>query len=177
MSQTIFITGGARSGKSRLAEERAERFGERLGYLATAQIFDDEMGHRVDRHRQRRGDRWTTTEEPYRLAAALQTMDGTFDAILVDCVTIWLSNLLLQQEETTRQQEALILAEVQHLAATLRSMSTPVILVSNEVGMGIVPEHRLGRIFRDLAGEANQILAAAADEVQAVISGIPLKLK
>jgi len=177
MSQIIFITGGTRSGKSGVAEEMAHRFGNRLAYLATAQVLDQEMRERICKHQQRRGEEWSTTEEPYLIAAALQRIDRKFDAIVVDCVTIWLSNLLLQNEDTTQELESLILGEVDRLSAVLKGMTTPVIMVSNEVGMGIVPEHRLGRIFRDLAGQANQILAASADEVQVVISGIPMRLK
>lgn len=177
MARNIFITGGTRSGKSRVAEECAQRLGTRLGYLATAQIFDDEMRDRIHTHQLRRGNSWITTEEPYHLSDALQRMDGQFDAILVDCMTIWLSNLLLQHEEPTRELEPLILAEVEKLATVLKEMATPVILVSNEVGMGIVPEHPLGRLFRDLAGQANQMLAECADEAWIVVSGMPMKLK
>lgn len=177
MARNILITGGTRSGKSRVAEECAQRFGNRLGYVATAQIFDDEMRERIRTHQLRRGTSWLTTEEPYHLSEVLRRMDGQFDAILVDCVTIWLSNLLLQHEEPARELEPLILAEVDGLVEVLGSMATPVILVSNEVGMGIVPEHPLGRLFRDLAGQANQMLARCADEVQIVVSGISMKLK
>jgi len=176
MSQTIFITGGARSGKSRFAEQLAVAYGAPLGYLATAQSLDDEMGQRIQKHQQRRGDAWQTVEEPLHLGQALADIDGEFNAILLDCLTLWLSNLLLQ-EELSAGTEDRIVEEVRQLAATLGNMTTPVIIVSNEVGMGIVPENRLARIFRDIAGRANQIIAATADEAWLVASGIPLRLK
>jgi adenosylcobinamide kinase/adenosylcobinamide-phosphate guanylyltransferase len=177
MSQTIFITGGTRSGKSRFAEQRAAGYGESLCYLATAQPLDDEMGYRIRIHQQRRGEQWHTVEEPLHLAQTLATHDGTCNVILVDCLTLWLSNLLLLYEDLGAETESRLLDDVQRLATTLRGMTTPVIIVSNEVGMGIVPEHRLGRLFRDIAGQANQIIASAASEAWLVASGIPLKLK
>ena len=177
MATTILITGGARSGKSRFAEQLALRHGAPLCYLATAQALDDEMDVRIVRHQARRGSDWHTVEEPLALPQILTRLDGSYRAILVDCITLWLTNLLLLQGQEGADQEGQVIAEVQRLAVTLRSMTTPVILVTNEVGMGIVPEHRLGRLFRDLAGQTNQILAATCDEVYTVISGIPLKLK
>jgi adenosylcobinamide kinase / adenosylcobinamide-phosphate guanylyltransferase len=176
MSKTIFITGGARSGKSRFAEQIAAGYGAPLCYLATAQSLDDEMGQRILKHRQRRGGDWQTIEEPLHLALALAKNDGQFNVILVDCLTLWLSNLLLD-EEPDEETEARVMDDVQRLASTLRNMATPVIIVSNEVGMGIVPDNRLARIFRDIAGQANQVIAAAASEAWLVSSGIPLKLK
>lgn len=177
MAHTLFITGGARSGKSAYAEKRIREFGTPLGYLATAQALDEEMTDRVRRHRERRGPDWTTIEEPVHLCQALARADGEYKAILVDCVTLWLSNLLFKYEETGDQIQDRIAEDVRRLKSTLQGMVTPVVLVSNEVGMGIVPDNGLARLFRDIAGSANQILAAAADEVQVVISGIPLKLK
>jgi adenosylcobinamide kinase/adenosylcobinamide-phosphate guanylyltransferase len=177
MSQIIFITGGARSGKSSFAEQTAHTFGAPLCYLATAQPLDDEMGRRIGKHQQRRGDAWHTVEEPLQLAQALLENDGTFNVILIDCLTLWLSNLLMLHEYLGAKTEERILEDVRHLAETLRGMKTPTIIVSNEVGMGIVPENRLARIFRDIAGQANQSVAAAADEAWLVASGIPLKLK
>lgn len=177
MAHTIFITGGARSGKSVFAEKRALEFGAPLGYLATAQALDSEMGERVRRHRERRGSEWNTIEEPVQLSQALARCDGRYQAILVDCVTLWLSNLLFADESGGESAEESVHGELRLLKSTLQGMVTPVVLVSNEVGMGIVPDNALARMFRDIAGSANQILAAAADEVHAVISGIPLRLK
>lgn len=177
MGQTIFITGGARSGKSMFAEKRAREFGASLGYLATAQMLDGEMEARVKRHRDRRGAEWSTLEEPIHLSQALARSDGQYQAILVDCITLWLSNLLFKYGTAGDDCEERIHEDLQRLKSTIQSMVTPVILVSNEVGMGIVPDNALARLFRDIAGTANQVLAAAADEVHVVISGIPLRLK
>lgn len=177
MSKTIFITGGARSGKSIFAEKMALEFDSPLCYLATAQALDNEMEERVKLHRERRGGQWHTQEEPLALARALQDCDGRYQVILVDCITLWLSNLLFAYENLEDELEERIMTDVGQLAKCLREMTTPVILVSNEVGMGIVPDNRLARLYRDIAGKANQLLAAAADEVHVVISGIPLKLK
>lgn len=175
--QTIFITGGARSGKSKFAEKLAAGYGAPMGYLATAQPLDEEMGQRIRTHQERRGDTWQTIEEPLHLPQTLAANDGIFNVILIDCLTLWLSNLLLLYEDLGEESESRIMDDVQRLAATLRSMTTPVIIVSNEVGMGIVPENRLARLFRDIAGQANQIVASAAGEAWLVASGIPLNLK
>ena len=177
MAQSIFITGGARSGKSTFAEQSALKFGDPLAYLATAQSLDQEMNDRISKHQQRRSNIWQTIEEPLQLSRTLTGIDGKYRAILVDCLTLWLSNLLFLHEALGDKAEERILEDVGQLATTLRDMTTPVIVVSNEVGMGIVPEHRLGRIFRDIAGRANQILAAEANEAWLMVSGLPLKLK
>lgn len=172
MAKVVFITGGARSGKSRLAESLTEGFGTPLCYIATGEARDEEMAVRIAAHRARRGNGWQTVEEPIRLMEALKAAEGRFQAVLVDCVTLWLTNLLLSHEDADRA-----LAEARALAALLPELTIPIVLVSNEVGMGIVPENALARSFRDLSGKANQTLAAAADEVYVTISGIPLKLK
>lgn len=172
MSEIIFITGGARSGKSRLAENIAEGFGAPLCYIATAQSKDTEMAERIAAHRARRGDTWQTVEEPLELARTISSLDGRYRAMLVDCITLWIANLLLLHNDP-----CVVLKEVRALAESFQDLRIPLILVSNEVGMGIVPENALARTFRDLAGEANRILAAAADEVHVVFSGIPLRLK
>ena len=172
MAHIILVTGGARSGKSRLAECLACSFGAPLGYLATGESRDAEMDERIIRHRERRGPEWTTIEEPLRLSDTLVAYDGRFRAVLVDCITLWLTNLLLGCNDPAR-----VLAEVREVADAAPKLATPLILVTNEVGMGIVPENHLARMFRDLAGEANELLASVADEVHVVFSGIPLKLK
>lgn len=172
MAKVTFITGGARSGKSRLAEELSLAHGEPLLYVATGSGRDGEMAERIERHRLRRGDAWQTIEEPLDLVGVLQGHDGWFRATLVDCITLWLTNMLL----ATNDREG-VLAEVRRTTGLFAGLQTPLYLVSNEVGMGIVPDTPLGRTFRDLAGEANEILAAAADQAYVVFSGLPLKLK
>lgn len=177
MSKTTLVTGGAKSGKSRFAEGLCLASGDSPCYIATAQPFDIEMEHRISKHRSRRGEAWTTIEEPFRLHEALQTADGNCSSILVDCLTLWISNLVLSIDAGDNNPSALIIDNVRELSGTLLRMKTPVVLVTNEVGMGIVPENRLARLFRDIAGEANQLIAASADNVYAVMSGLPIKLK
>ena len=172
MAKILFITGGARSGKSRLAESLAEGFGTPLCYIATGQALDTEMEERISAHRTRRGGNWHTVEEPLRLAETIRNVDGSFQAILVDCITLWLTNLLLTHEDNDK-----VMAKVGALVEVMPKGKTPLILVSNEVGMGIVPENALARKFRDLAGKANQMLASAADEAYVTFSGIPIRLK
>jgi adenosylcobinamide kinase/adenosylcobinamide-phosphate guanylyltransferase len=177
MARIIYISGGARSGKSTFAEQKTCEFGTSVTYLATAQTLDSEMAERVQLHRERRGAGWHTVEEPLAVAQALRECDGSSSAILFDCLTLWLSNLLFAHEGLGEQRTERIQQEISQLKETLAAMTTPVILVSNEVGMGIVPENALARLFRDRAGSLNQQLAALADEAYVVISGIPLRLK
>lgn len=172
MGKVIFITGGARSGKSRLAERLAGEFGAPLCYVATGEARDPEMADRIARHQARRGEGWQTIEEPLDLAGAIGGHDGYFNAFLVDCVTLWITNLLFAHDDS-----AIVLGQVKKLTEMFGRLKTPLVLVSNEVGMGIVPENRLARQFRDLAGEANEIIAAVADEVYVTFSGLPLRLK
>lgn len=168
MSKTILITGGVRSGKSTLAEARALSFGPRAVYIATAEVRDDEMADRVARHRARRGPEWTTVQAPFDLVGALRRTDGQ-GARLVDCLTLWLTNLMLAERDWQ--------AEAQALVAALADQGDPVVLVTNEVGAGIVPENALARAFRDNAGFVNQMVAAAADEVILAVCGLPMKVK
>ena len=163
------ITGGARSGKSVLAESRALAAEGRPTYIATATAGDTEMAERIARHRARRDDRWRDIEAPLDLVAALDDSDGT-GARLVDCLTLWLTNLMFTPGRDWR-------AEAEALCAALPRQQSPVILVTNEVGMGIVPDNALAREFRDAAGTLNQSVAAIADDVILAVSGLPLKVK
>jgi adenosylcobinamide kinase/adenosylcobinamide-phosphate guanylyltransferase len=169
--QIILVTGGARSGKSRYAEERAKELGERLLYLATAEAKDEEMVQRIAAHKQRRGQRWITVEEPMELAAALLGERGKADCVLVDCLTLWLSNLLI------RRDEKYATAKIDELIEKLPQLDFHLILVTNEVGWGIVPDNALARQFRDLSGWANQRIAQIADEVVLMVVGTPLIAK
>jgi adenosylcobinamide kinase/adenosylcobinamide-phosphate guanylyltransferase len=173
MAELIFITGGARSGKSAFAQRRAETHSGPLLFVATAAAGDAEMAARIARHRQARGSRWTTLEEPLDLAGRLPAAAAGNGAILVDCLTLWLSNQLFH----LREEPAPVLAAMHTLLGTLPQLAAPLYLVSNEVGGGIVPENQLARQFRDLAGEANQLAAAAADEAWLVVAGLPVRLK
>jgi adenosylcobinamide kinase / adenosylcobinamide-phosphate guanylyltransferase len=166
----ILVGGGVRCGKSRFAIELAQTVGKRRTFIATSEPFDDEMRERARRHREERSDRFDTVEEPRRLCEVLE--EDTADVAVVDCVTLWLSNLLLRGDEP----EA-ILREVDRLVGVLRRRGATTLLVTNEVGMGLVPETPLGRTFRDVSGGAHQRLAAAADEVYFGALGLLLRLK
>ncbi|WOH64152.1 bifunctional adenosylcobinamide kinase/adenosylcobinamide-phosphate guanylyltransferase [Bradyrhizobium sp. BWA-3-5] len=164
----ILITGGARSGKSRRAEVRARAFPGQPVYIATAEALDEEMIERISKHRMRRGKEWLEREVPLDLVQALVETDGGA-ARLVDCLTLWLSNLLHVKRNWSH--EASLLADV------LARQRSPVIIVTNEVGLGIVPDNALARAFRDAAGIMNQTIASVADEVEFVVAGLPMKLK
>ena len=164
----ILITGGARSGKSKRAETRARTFPGQPVYIATAEALDAEMETRIARHRARRGTDWIEREVPLDLVSALVATDGG-GARLVDCLTLWLSNLMHAERDWER--------EVADLAGALPRLNSPVILVTNEVGLGIVPDNALARSFRDAAGIMNQAIADVADEVEFIVTGLPIKLK
>jgi adenosylcobinamide kinase / adenosylcobinamide-phosphate guanylyltransferase len=161
------VLGGARSGKSRYAESVITALPPPWVYVATAEAGDDEMAERIARHQARRGANWRVVETPHSVAAALQK-SGTMP-VLVDCLTLWLSNLILAGID--------IEAETAHLEIALASAAAPVVLVANEVGSGIVPDHPLGRRFRDAQGILNQRIAALADRVVLVVAGLPMALK
>lgn len=169
MAKSILITGGARSGKSMLAEQMTLGLGDPAIYIATAQAFDDEMTDRIDRHRARRGAEWQTLDAPLDLVGALAESDAVGRPRLVDCITLWVSNLMLAEHDWEAATAALT-----DLIPTLRA---PVVFVTNEVGSGIVPENALARAYRDAAGLTNQRLAAACDELWLCVSGHPLKVK
>ncbi len=164
----ILITGGARSGKSVRAEARAKAFAGKPVYIATAEPLDVEMRERIANHRVRRGNEWSEHETPLELVAMLDATDGG-GARLVDCLTLWLSNLLHAERDWSR--------ETTQLAESLRAQKSPVVLVTNEVGLGIVPDNALARQFRDAAGIMNQMIAQAADEVEFVVAGLPMRVK
>ncbi|MCF8034381.1 MAG: bifunctional adenosylcobinamide kinase/adenosylcobinamide-phosphate guanylyltransferase [Desulfarculaceae bacterium] len=173
LADKVLILGGAKSGKSSLAQRLAEHWGGRLVYLATAQAGDAEMHERIARHQAQRGAAWTTLEEPLALEEALKQADGPDAVLLVDCLTLWLSNLVLGANLGDEQ----VAARGEALATLLPSLEARVILVANEVGLGIVPENALARRWRDLAGGLNQRLASACGSVVLVTAGLPLALK
>ncbi len=166
----ILVLGGARSGKTSLAERLALRLGSTPAYLATAQTLDSEMRERVESHKRTRATRFATIEEPVQLTDALIRASRTHDVILVDCLTLWITNLLVQNLSVAGLVEELAVA----LAQIKRSR---ILLVSNEVGLGIVPDNALARMFRDLAGSAHQRLAEVCTDVYFVAAGLPLVLK
>jgi adenosylcobinamide kinase/adenosylcobinamide-phosphate guanylyltransferase len=170
MKKLTFITGGARSGKSSLALDLAEKQGLRRAFVATMAPLDEELRRRVEVHRAQRGDGWETFEEPLDIVSLLGRIDGQgFDAIVLDCLTLWLSNAV--------HDGADVASACDSLAASLSKMKTPVFVVSNELGMGVVPDNAMAREFRDHMGRLNQLVARAAEEVYLTIAGIPARIK
>ena len=194
MAEIILVTGGSRSGKSTFAQHLAESLSETRTYLATCPVIDGEMAGRIENHRRDRQDRrWHTIEEEIDLAGALtqgirresqergEAIEGEKQqagVILVDCLTLWINNLLYQAEKRGDSlSEEEVVAASQEVLQAARSCKGTVIFVSNEVGLGIVPDHFSGRLFRDLAGRCNQVFAREADTVVFMVSGIPMWIK
>jgi adenosylcobinamide kinase / adenosylcobinamide-phosphate guanylyltransferase len=172
-NSVILVLGGVRSGKSRYAQQLAER-SDRVTFVATAERRDDdEMQRKIDRHRADRPAHWTTVEEPIALGQVLQTSEGHCDTVLIDCLTLFGANLI----EAYGSDDESLETCVKDLCTALVTTSCRVILVSNEVGSGVVPAYALGRRFRDLIGEINQRVAAVADTVVLMVAGLPLPLK
>jgi adenosylcobinamide kinase/adenosylcobinamide-phosphate guanylyltransferase len=167
-----FITGGARSGKSAFAEKLAGDLAGKRAYLATAQALDAEMVERIEHHRRRRGDAWDTFEEPLAVAELVRKLSGRYQVLLLDCLTLWLSNVMAR---TGSDKD--ISSQVDELTEALRGFGGSVLVVSNEVGLGIVPDNALARRFRDLAGFANQKVAQASDDAYFLAAGMPMKIK
>ena len=170
--RTILIAGGVRSGKSAFALTRAAQLGERRVFIATAEPFDDEMRLRAVAHRAERGEAFRTVEEPRELERALCEVSREADVVVVDCLTLWLSNLLLAGQDAQA-----IAGRVTSLAALLREYPSHVVIVSNEVGLGIVPEAPLARVFRDVSGAAHQTLGRVAHELYFAVMGQLLRLR
>lgn len=180
----VMVTGGARSGKSTFAESYAAHLGKRGIYLATSPVFDEELSLRVAMHQERRENssfRWETIEEPYDLAGKLEELAKRPDVLagetvlLVDCLILWLSNWLVRDEP--RPELAFLLQKVSELQQVISSFPGTLLLVTNEVGYGIVPEYALGRMFRDAAGMMNQRMAEVSEQVFLVTAGIPMEIK
>jgi len=168
----IFITGGCRSGKSRYALDYANRHFSKKLFLATCEALDEEMAQRIESHKKVRGPEWQTIEEPVDIVSKIKKDGGGSEVILIDCLTLWLYNLLMRWDNDLR-----IMEETGKLIDSLKKSPTSSILVSNEVGLGIVPADPLSRRYRDLLGAMNQRIAAALDTVIFMVSGIPLFLK
>jgi adenosylcobinamide kinase/adenosylcobinamide-phosphate guanylyltransferase len=172
LKKITLVIGGCKSGKSCHALRLAEESGSRRVFIATCVAFDEELTERVARHKAQRDGTWKTVDVPIDLPEAISGHDGENTVLLIDCLTLWINNLLMVSEDQRAVDEA-----VTSLIAALSGTRCPVILVANEVGAGIVPENRLARLFRDAAGVANQRVAAAADQVIYMVAGISMTIK
>ena len=182
-SQIILCSGGARSGKSEFAERLALATEGRKAYVATGQAFDEEMIDRIKKHQERRGEIWNNFEVPLHLAKEWQNISQTADVILIDCLTMFTTNHMMahgsiQGQQDANQLEATVLTELETLLASINSCEgKTVIFVTNEIGLGIVPDNKLARYFRDIAGRVNRTVATAADKLYLTISGVTIELK
>lgn len=167
--KVILVLGGARSGKSVFAEGLIEKSDLAKVYVATGQAFDREMSDRIDMHRARRGSDWNSVEDPIDLSGVLKSVAAPDKAVLVDCLTLWVTNLMMEDKD--------VLSESNLLVDVLPKLPGLVVLVSSEVGLGLVPDNYMARSFRDHAGRLHQMIAAIADEVYFVAAGLPLKMK
>ena len=173
MKNKIFVLGGCRSGKSSYALQTAQKFsGDNKVFIATCIARDDEMKLRVARHQQERSRQWHTIEAPIHLPEVIVEAGGQAGVLLVDCLTLWINNLLMENYDSEQ-----ILNHIQSLTRAVATAACPVILVSNEVGTGIVPENKLARLYRDLVGSANQAVAGHVAQVVWVVAGIPVTIK
>ncbi len=185
MGKMILVTGGARSGKSTFAEEKVKEFGDNVVYVATSIPFDEEMKLRVQKHREQRPIHWETIEAYKNLDIILKDKLINKSAVLLDCVTIMVSNIMFEKnidwnnlkKTDIVDVEEIVKEELTKLVNLKEKFQCAFVLVTNELGMGIVPENALARIFRDVAGRANQLLAQASDEVYLCVSGIPMRIK
>jgi adenosylcobinamide kinase/adenosylcobinamide-phosphate guanylyltransferase len=172
-SGCILIMGGAKSGKSALALHLCNTLDLRHIFLATAESKDEEMAEKIRRHQAGRGDKWTTVEEPLDIAVRIGELDRGDTVILIDCLTLWLSNLFMKHRDNKEE----ICKDIKELAGRLEDLKGVVVAVSNDIGMGIVPENKLAREFRDTAGYMNQRIGAVAKKVVVTFAGLPMMLK
>ncbi|MEE8470857.1 MAG: bifunctional adenosylcobinamide kinase/adenosylcobinamide-phosphate guanylyltransferase [Dehalococcoidia bacterium] len=176
MSVTL-ILGGARSGKSQYAHELADMLGGRVLYVATAEALDEEMSSRIEAHKRSRPSSWRTLEVQTDVAEAIRSGIGDAEVVIIDCLTLLVSNLMSEEDLSAEALEEKVAAELEDIIALMGNMSSHFIIVSNELGLGLVPLHPSGRAYRDVLGLANQMLARRADEVYLMIAGIPLVAK
>ncbi|MGR3179790.1 MAG: bifunctional adenosylcobinamide kinase/adenosylcobinamide-phosphate guanylyltransferase [Candidatus Anammoxibacter sp.] len=192
MAKLTLVLGGAKSGKSLFAENLARHYSSgdsykpgEIAYLATAEIKDEEMTERVLRHKKRRPEEWQTIETPLKPETAILGLDKNVKFLIIDCITLYITNLLLQYEsgnhaDSTHSKLTIndeIVEKIDDLCSVCKRINADVVMVSNEVGLSIVPDNKLARVFSDIAGQSNQIIAKQADEVYFVIAGIAQKIK
>ena len=172
----ILILGGARSGKSRYAQELAGKLGTEVIFVATGEALDEEMQARIDEHKKARPGRWRTLEIATDIGKQIEKQIGDAEVVIIDCLTLLVSNLLGGELDYAKDEKR-VMAEMNKLVACMDRLDASFIIVSNEVGMGLVPETKLGRLYRDLLGKANQLVARHASEVYFMAAGIPVKVK
>lgn len=171
----IFILGGARSGKSRFAQELAGKLSNKVLFIATGEPRDEEMQARIDEHKKARPKNWRTLEIPTNISRQLEAEIGDAEVVIIDCLTLLVSNLLGNELDYLKAEKQ-VLPEINELIACMDKLNTSFIIISNEVGMGLVPETKLGRVYRDLLGKANQLIAQRANEAYFMVAGIPVKI-
>lgn len=172
----VFVTGGAKSGKSSFALNEVSGIEGKKAFIATAEALDEEMEKRIQRHKVERGNEWDTHEEPLEVSRVIGDLQGKYSAVILDCLTLWLSNAMIRTERVEERVRELIKA-LKQMKDSHGSGQSVLYIISNEVGMGIVPENPMAREFRDLAGGLNQKIAKIADEAYLVVAGIPIKIK
>ncbi|MFH0942078.1 MAG: bifunctional adenosylcobinamide kinase/adenosylcobinamide-phosphate guanylyltransferase [Chloroflexota bacterium] len=172
--KVVLVLGGARSGKSRFAQHLASASGEKVLFVATAEALDEEMRARITQHRKNRPAHWHTLEITSGLGPRLKAGIGDARTVIIDCLTLLIANLMGNGDTTSEKR---VIKEIEELIAAVSQLEANFIIVSNEVGLGLVPDNRLGRDFRDLAGKANQLIAKAASDVYFMVAGLPLKVK
>jgi len=172
----IFILGGARSGKSRFAQELAGRLSNKVLFIATGEPRDEEMRARIEEHRKARPKSWRTLEMPTNISRQLEVEIGDAEVVIIDCLTLLVSNLIGEELDYLKAEKR-VLAEINGLIKGIDKLNASFIITSNEVGMGLVPETKLGRLYRDILGKANHLIAQRANEVYLMLAGIPVKIK
>jgi len=175
-SKCILVLGGARGGKSKFAQDLASKLSEKVLFVATGQASDDEMQERIENHKKSRPRTWRTLEAPTAVADKLRENLGDSDVVIIDCITMLVANLLGDSEEFEKREKDVV-EEVNRLIECIDEFQATSIIVSNEVGLGIVPENKLARYYRDFLGKANQLLAQRADEVYLLVAGLPVEIK
>ncbi|NLL90717.1 MAG: bifunctional adenosylcobinamide kinase/adenosylcobinamide-phosphate guanylyltransferase [Dehalococcoidales bacterium] len=172
----ILITGGARAGKSSFAQKLAAESGGKVLFVATAEARDEDMRRRIEKHQKSRPSNWKTLESPSEVAKAISQNGGEYEVVVIDCITMLVSNVMLAADDEETAESAVI-NEIEALIKAMQTKPSAFIVVSNEVGLGIVPDNELSRNYRDLLGRANQLMAQYADEVYFMVAGIPVKIR
>ncbi len=174
--EIVLVLGGARSGKSHFAQQLAAKLSDKVLFVATAEPLDDEMQARISEHQKARPETWRTLEMPTGIGKGLAKQIGEAEVVIIDCITMLISNRFSKELDYS-ESERLVTVEIDELVACLRNVSASFVIVSNEVGMGLVPETKLGRVYRDLLGKANQLIVQHSSKVYLMIAGIPIAMK